>query len=369
MCSEFTFRFLTSWKEIWDPHFLSEWDALLRRAREAHVFFIPAVVRAWAESQLQFRTIKPRFLCLYRGEEMILLCPMVLEQGKLADGWLRTLLPAGWDVFDYDNPLVAEAAETDDQGDSLLRLALDSYEKQIGREYDILRMPFLREGWFPRCEDVCRSDVAPYIELGDVTCLDEFLARLPSRFRQDVRREKRRLEATGQLQLKVCGCSETDYACHVLKQLLAFHSERWGYARDAAVKASVLALWMSLVTHVLPTGMLHVSSLTLDGDLISCVLSFVYGGRFYYYIPGRSEKESHGAPGKVHLMLLIEWAIKMRLNTFDLLRGEEAYKYRWTDKAANLDRIEKVHSGPLVRIRQGIQRVYHGVRRRVKHWL
>ena len=71
---------------------------------------------------------------------------------------------------------------------------------------------------------------------------------------------------------------------------------------------------------------LHVSALRIEKELISTHFGLVHKGIFYYLMPSYSTEWKKYSPGKVHLLLLIEWAIKNKLNVFDFTVGGESYK-------------------------------------------
>jgi len=56
------FHWLTKWDEIWHEDFVSQWQRWLDESPSAHVFYHPALVRAWIETYLPLRDIRPCFL-------------------------------------------------------------------------------------------------------------------------------------------------------------------------------------------------------------------------------------------------------------------------------------------------------------------
>ena len=75
---------------------------------------------------------------------------------------------------------------------------------------------------------------------------------------------------------------------------------------------------------------LHVSALRIEKELISThFLGLVHKGIFYYLMPSYSNRMEKILPGKSPFALLIEWAIKNKLNVFDFTVGGESYKKIW----------------------------------------
>jgi CelD/BcsL family acetyltransferase involved in cellulose biosynthesis len=59
------------------------------------------------------------------------------------------------------------------------------------------------------------------------------------------------------------------------------------------------------------------------------VYGFEYADKFYYGPTGFHPDYARYSLGHLHILLLIEEAIKSGCNEFDFLIGAEEYKYRW----------------------------------------
>ena len=358
--SKVKFEWLNSWEEVWNPTFLEQWQKLIDLDPDAHVFFSPSVVRAWVETQLAFRLIKPRFLIGRQDHKLMLLFPLVLEREGWQGGWVRSLEPAGWNAFDYQNPIMS-APWADHENDVLLADILEKCRAAIGREYDVLRIPFLRASSLTRSESLPPVDEAPFLDLAEVESLDQITVKLSKGWRQDIGRQRRRLEKLGPVEMLTCGPNEGERAKGLFQKLMLFHSERWGYQRNEPAKRRIMTLWRNLATHALPSKLLHVSAIRCGDEVIACSLSFQFNNRFYFYIPASSLKWANYSPGKVHLAMLLEQAIASRIQVFDFLRGNESYKQQWTHMSVPLYRVEERVDGigPILRtnLQQSVARL------------
>jgi len=80
---------------------------------------------------------------------------------------------------------------------------------------------------------------------------------------------------------------------------------------------------------------LDLSFLIVDGRVASAVYGFKYNQRFYYYVTAFDPDYANYSIGNLHIMHLLESAIKDGLSEFDFLRGLEAYKLYWSRSIKN----------------------------------
>jgi CelD/BcsL family acetyltransferase involved in cellulose biosynthesis len=76
----------------------------------------------------------------------------------------------------------------------------------------------------------------------------------------------------------------------------------------------------------LADGNLHLSVLTCGDRTIAIHLGFVSQDGFYYYQPSYDAAFAKMSPGRLHLTMLIMWAVDNGHHRFDLLRGDDRYK-------------------------------------------
>jgi CelD/BcsL family acetyltransferase involved in cellulose biosynthesis len=84
----------------------------------------------------------------------------------------------------------------------------------------------------------------------------------------------------------------------------------------------------------------YFSRLTLGGQTIAAQVGFVEGRTFYYYLPAFDPAFRRHSPGHLLLLNLVRDAAAMGLETIDLLRGREPYKFKWTSSERPLASAE-----------------------------
>ncbi len=70
-------------------------------------------------------------------------------------------------------------------------------------------------------------------------------------------------------------------------------------------------------------------TLEIEGSPIAITMGFEYGGKYFYYLSGFDVEYGKLSPGSVLLSKIIEECHSMGLSEVDLLRGNEAYKYKF----------------------------------------
>ena len=96
---------------------------------------------------------------------------------------------------------------------------------------------------------------------------------------------------------------------------------------------------------------LHFSTITLDGEVASAIFGFIYGGKFYGSTTARDPRWAEYSLGHLHYKFLIKEAVENGLCEFDLLQGDEIYKYYWTKSARKYIEVTAVRKGGFTRVR------------------
>ena len=76
-------------------------------------------------------------------------------------------------------------------------------------------------------------------------------------------------------------------------------------------------------------GALRLFTMRIGTRPVAALYGFVYNGVLYCYLSGFDPEFEAVSPGVLLLHQVVESAIHEGLVACDLLRGREAYKYRW----------------------------------------
>jgi CelD/BcsL family acetyltransferase involved in cellulose biosynthesis len=337
------FHWLTNWDEIWEKGFVDKWKEWLDCSPTAHVFFHPALVRAWVETYQPIRALTPYFMLASSGAHSIFL-PLVLWKRNWKNGFQRLLIPAGYSEFDYHDPILTGPADSFDW------LSFwGAFERQIVRRppvrFDRAQLDGIRRIFSGRGTSWNEADMCPFADVSIFKGSEEYLSSLKASLRGDLRRQSRRMAEVGQTEFVVFSHDQREMALNEIGPFLTAHTKRWPHAYKTP------RLHANIVESALPAGLLHFSALKIGGKTAAWHLGFVYQDRFYYYLPAQEEAHEKLSPGKVLLLKCVEDAIARGLKIFDHLRGEENYKAGWTDKKELLCTYRSNSQWPFSRMR------------------
>lgn len=306
-----------NWHDIWGTGYQCKWTKLLLESENSHVFFHPKLVKAWTETYIQIRSIQPIFIWGTTENNKVFF-PLILWKKNIKNAFLNVIVPVGYSDFDYHDPIF-EHEPTKLEVDSFwetLDILLNTYN------YDEIIFDGIHDKYSPANYTKKNKDVCPYLNLSNLHTDTELLYFLSSSLRGDIRRQIRRLNELGRLNIHEYVTNEDAFS--TIDKFLFEHSKKWPYSYKAP------SFHRNLISNGLGS-IVHFSSLNIDNTPIAWHLGFEYKKTYYYYMPIGSEAYSHYSPVKIHLYYLITRAINLNYKNYDHLRGDETYKQGWSN--------------------------------------
>jgi CelD/BcsL family acetyltransferase involved in cellulose biosynthesis len=313
------FEWITDWETIWSEKFQSQWLDWMDRADNAHVFFHPAMAKAWVDTYMPLRDICPLFCIATQGENIIFL-PLVLWKKNWKNAFEKAIVPVGYSDYDYHYPIVVGNCDWQVFWETFF----EEVETRWRKSFDTITIDGIRKNVIGLSQQWKEIEVCPYIDLSTFSDSDAFLQSLKKNLRQDTKRRVRRLEENDDVTFQVFTENELAQALQTLPDLLDHHIQRWPNAYKAP------HFHENLIKALLPKGLLHFSRICVGTKTISWRIGFIYKSRYYSYMPAFDIEYSQYSPGKVHLFYCIDDIITRKLNIYDQLRGAELYKSEWT---------------------------------------
>jgi len=327
-----------------------EWNALLRASDSDTIFLTWEWMRAWwshlsAGCQLTILTVR-------RGSELLAIAPLC-SQGRTVLGALQvSFLGTGRVGSDYLDVIVHpkdEAAVVPALATRLVEMgaALDlrqvritsSTARRLAREMRRLRCPVR----------ALRTHRCPYIDLGPGS-FGAYLATLSSQHRANFQRKRRKLESQDGFRFE-CVTSESRRR-DLLPVLFELHRLRWRDrgGSDGLSGPGILEFHEDWSRLALARGWLRLFVLWLAETPVAALYGFRYGRVFSFYQSGFDPRFANLSVGVVAMGLSIQSAIEDGASEFDLLHGQEAYKFDWARGVRRLGRIQVFPAGPLGRL-------------------
>lgn len=348
--SEWTFEWITSWDEIWASAFQEQWKAWLADSPTAHVFFEPALVRAWHDTYRPLRKLEPRFAVARHGGDGLVFLPLVCDRGGWKDAWQRALLPVGHCEFDYHDPIAVGRAD-----EALWSSYWPALEREIVRRW-LGHMDMVLLGRFRKTTSLGEFgyddvDQVPYVDVTGCNSIVEFLAGGDhKKLRQDVGRKLRKLDEHGTPELRMYRDGEAGKLKQILSRFAEEHHRRWPSA------STPYSFYSLLADHCDLGNTLVFSELVSGGEPLSWKVCFRYGKLFFMYVQAMCKEHEDYYPGIIHSYMCIDWAIKAGCHTVFLGRGNENWKSAWADGTIPLMGKE-LHSGSAV---SALKRTWQG---------
>jgi CelD/BcsL family acetyltransferase involved in cellulose biosynthesis len=175
--------------------------------------------------------------------------------------------------------------------------------------------------------------LCPYLRINGQGWEAFYAARRSKSTRQDLRRRQRRLSEIGNLEFRHYDDPVSVEA--VFPQLFALYEKRWenrNLSLSFAGEQERL-FYPQLCADLSRRGQLHLLTLELDGRVIAFTLSAVKGSQFTWLITAHDPELDSYFPGELILVRLLEEVFQSgSCEEFDFTRGDEPYKFKWTDE-------------------------------------
>jgi len=331
MNHSWSFEWLTDWNAIWSPDFINQWEKWVNESPTGHVFFLPAIIRAWVETYKPLRRIEPQFLIASHESGRKVFLPLVYEEGNWKTGWHRIIVPPGYGECDYLDPIVIGDGSGEWISDWWEQLC-SNLPAVVKKPFDYFVLPRLRsEKWRDTSFSTPQVDAVPVIDFGSHANWSSFIRGGERRkLREDLARFQRFLVREGEISHEIfwrCPASTTNAA---LEGFCKAHRVAWPTA------GTPYRYYHLLAEYGLESGIFGISVLKVGEKPVSWKLFFYFRESLPVYVQAHVERCQPAAaysPGTFHTAKLLEWAFSQKFRTVELGRGLEKWKSRWTDQA------------------------------------
>lgn len=308
----------------------TDWELLVDDDPDATIFHTPRYLDVW-ERMLGERTA-PRVRTIHRDGRLVGVVAEGLERLGSPTGPTEVLrYLGGGDVTDYRGPIARPEDRDDVMGAYVDALAddLDWDELVAGGMAadtawpDALQRHADRVG-FEVIESTV-EDVCPRVDLADG--YDAYLAGLPGKQRHELRRKARKL-ARDAGELRMVDVPSADVV-ERLDEFFDMASENESAKAGFFRKEPMREFFRELAREFAEEGIFRLHMLQVGGRPGAATISLVHGREWGLYNSAFDPTLRLLAPGMVQVGQLIETAASEGHTVFDLLRGDEPYKYRF----------------------------------------
>jgi CelD/BcsL family acetyltransferase involved in cellulose biosynthesis len=318
--------------EFPEPALVGQWRELLDDAVFATPFQTPAWTRAWWWHFGGRRT--PHWLAFHQGRDLVGLYPLYVTIGP----W-KSVRAIGTGHSDYLHPLVRTGYQQS------VSAALIDHLAGL-QDVDLADLHQMREGVSPAAGDFEPEVQAHCLVLDLPTSYDGYLKGLSKSLRFDCRRLGKEPFVGGKA--KIESVDEGNLA-QATEAFFGLHAKRWRTRMQPGAFATnrVKRFHREAVAALERDGHLRMSVLTLDGEPAGVIYAMQVGGARFFYQCGYDPEHKALSPGTLLVADCINKAIEEGCARFDFMRGDEAYKRRWSPQHShrNLRYILPLNSG------------------------
>ena len=349
-----------------------EWNELLQASASNCVFLTWEWLFAWWRNLSEGRRLS--LITVRRGGRLIAIAPLAVRPRSLSRllPWPSLeFLGTGLAGSDYLDVIVRRGHEREGLAavaDALAAagavLELSHVPANVSAAAQLAGDLARRRGW---TASASRINVCPFIKLSGHSW-PSYLASLGSAHRYNVQRRLKNL--TKQFDVRFEQATSEEQRREALELLIDLHNRRWSErgGSQSFATAALRAFYDDVSRSGLELGWLRLFILRLDGRPAAALHGYQYGGVFSFYQAGFDPAFAKQSVGLVTMALAIKSAIEEGADEYDLLHGDEPYKYQWADKTRDLERIELFSPcvrGQLSRQALGLSRIVRRMGRRV----
>jgi CelD/BcsL family acetyltransferase involved in cellulose biosynthesis len=300
---------------------VEEWTALAERAG-APPFAHPGWFEAWYEAFGH----RPQILTVRRFGELVGVLPLQRHHRALCSA-------ANW-----HSPAFAPLAADEDGMARLLHAML----AQGAPRYDLMMLEaahpalgFLHGTGRRVAERVIARQ--PYVDTSGMWA--DYDSALPRKHRKELRRQRRRLEELGSVELEfVSGAEQLDA---LLDEGFAIEDSGWKTGTAIASDPAIERFYRRVAHWADERGWLTLAFLRLDGRAIAFDLCLEAGGAAYVLKGGFAQECRRFAPGSLLTYESLARAFASpALHSYEFLGDDDRYKLVWTDSARERVRVQ-----------------------------
>lgn len=313
-----------------DADIRARWHAVVDADPLGTIFHTPEYLEVWAD--VLGTRANVRVHEVVQDGETVGVVPVALQREGSPTGPLEVVrFLGGTEVTDYLGPVAAP-----EHREAVVTAYLDQLVEDgdwdefvaggmvVGSGWDELWLEQAREYGLTTL-GAAPDDVCPRIDLSGG--FGAYLDRLPSKLRHEMRRKARKLARdVGEVVLVEVEGDEVDEA---LERFFAFNTETADEKGRFFANEEMQTWFRALAERLGRDGGFRLHELVVGGLPAASCVSLVHGGEWGLYNSAFDEALAMLAPGMVIVSELIAVAAEEGCTSFDLLRGDEPYKYRF----------------------------------------
>ncbi len=352
----------------------ADWNALFAEAgRSEHMFLTFNWLWHWANHYLSAQT-ELAIVTGRRGGRLVVVWPLVIDRAV----GLRQLAFMGAPVGQYGDVLVAAMPDRDavlqQSWDFVLQMAKPDLVRFAKVRSDATIAPLLTAEGFRTTS----TEEAPAATLSAAPTYADFEQRFSTKLRKNRRRQLRRLEERGPIEINVlAGTPDAAGAARATMTLKRAWLNSRGLISKAFADARIDAFFADAVASTSRPCGVAISQLTSNGECADVSISVTCKGRRAIHILAYALKFEKVGAGNHHLEVALQTAYADGVEVYDFLAPRHEYKMEWadtvvsvSDHAIALSPLGRLYADVyLAHVREGIKRALKALPRGVTRFV
>jgi CelD/BcsL family acetyltransferase involved in cellulose biosynthesis len=305
-----------------DPALVAAWNDLCSAAPSASTFHSPTWQKAVVECLAKPGRL--RLIVVWQGARLVAVLPMSIRD----DGLLETFAPG---VSDYLDPLILPELEP-----QVWPLLLKLFSRLRAGKWKNVTLHNIRDDAPCRTllPELAAAEGFAFEARTDQACpcltlpktWDDYLATLDAHERKETRRKINKVMTKGAGRLVRCSSDPAEIATSLATALALM--EKAPGEKGEAVKRTLRPLLEKAAPALIANNQLWLTTLYVNNEPAACTLQFPQSAGPQLYNCGFDNTKREWSTGVVLTAQIIQQAIESGAKVFDLLRGEEPYKYK-----------------------------------------
>jgi CelD/BcsL family acetyltransferase involved in cellulose biosynthesis len=318
----------------------SAWNRLVLQMAAPTVFCTWEWIYSWWEHFGANARRKLFILLIFKEDELVGILPLFRYRAVLKNKWMsgRILSYCGANDLYVDQLDIICAPEHG----QISMASVCEYLRTEYRDWDLLELPLITaestlarsitKSPFDLCNcgaELSPASVAPFITLSGRTFEEYFLGQFNRKRRHNLRNNWRRLE---DISVKY-ELPERHAEFERLNRLFSLHKLRKKKMRMSSTFGGqrIEEFHKALLPRIRDQGWLWLRFLQIDTDIIAGAYGFTIAGRVLFYQSGLDPAWDKLGPGTMLIYRSLQEAFMNGNSEYNFLRGNESYKYFWTD--------------------------------------
>jgi len=352
-------------------NYRNQWSSLVEQASESSAPFVtPEWALNWWEHFGNGKTLS--LLALFDGEQMVGIAPLAISRRELLGLPVKTIGFIGAGLSDhldfYVVPRLRAEGLTKIFDYIVNRLKWEmmdfwdvpSDSENLGILKDLMKR-------YSLSASLVESIPCPYLRIQGKEWESFYSEKRSKSTRQDLQRRFRRLSELGKAEFRTY--REPERVAEIFPQLFSLYKKRWerkNISMDFAGETEKI-FYAQMAVDFARSGKLDLLTLEVNDVVIAFTLSLTHGTQFTWLITAHDPDFEKYYPGELVLVRLLENTVRQgKFYEFDFTRGDEPYKYKWTDQSRSNLRILVSNSKVQGKMLHVATLLYLGARKKAK---